>query len=115
MKNTLVVSNKVAAETYREQMMEHLYCDMHHMDVREFASDLERLAEDLKGMLTNHQNTAHLTFKRLFKNGSTMMIVPIDDFQELERWSTSNEEFQIVIVREDGTAIGVVQSVDVMW
>lgn len=113
MKNTALVYAEKLTLNYRLAVMEHLYTDMEYMEPAEFATDLAKLAADLKGM---GSRDAFKTFKELFRTGCTMMLVDADDFEILDKWSENEEDFQLVILREsDDSAVGVIQKDGLCW
>jgi hypothetical protein len=115
-KPTLTITKQTIAENYRNCVLEHLYSDYCSLTIEELAEHLECLASDLKGIMNDVDRAAFTKIRSLFQGGSSMMLLPEDLFDEVEKFHhKTNEDFQILITREDGCAIGVIQSVDVNY
>ena len=115
MKNTLILSVEQLAAYYRENMLAHLSDTQEDTHPTEFGDDLILLGSTLKGMTSVNNEVALGTFRQEFAAGYTMMMVEDKDFNLLEEWSKNDEDFQVVLFREDGSAVGVVKKKDVNW
>ena len=114
-KNTVIVSAEQAATSYNEAMIEHLYHDRKYMAIGEYASDLIRLGEEIKGMLSTSSQVAPGTFRKLFSEGATMMMLESEDFEQLEKWHENGEDFNVVVFRENGDPVGLFTKEHVVW
>jgi hypothetical protein len=115
MKNTLILSVDQLATYYRESMLAHLSDTQEDTNPSEFGEDLILLGSTLKGMTSKNNEVALGTFRQEFAAGYTMMMVADKDFVQLEEWSKTDEDFQVVLFREDGSAVGIVKKKDVNW
>lgn len=105
---TLIVTAETLVKNYRINMMEHLYIDNNEsVDSKEFAVDLQNLGNDILGMLSP---MALSTFRSLFQQGSTMMMLSPDDFDQVEQWNRDHQDFRIAIFKQDGYPVGIVGS-----
>jgi len=115
MKNTLILSVDQLATYYRENMLAHLSDAQEDTHPTEFGDDLILLGSTLKGMTSVNNEVALGTFRQEFAAGYTMMMVEDKDFNLLEEWNKNDEDFQVVLFREDGSAVGIVKKKDVNW
>ena len=112
---TLIVFAEQLVSNFRTNMMEHLYADMEFNDNKTFAQDLIQLGNDVLALLSTNNRDALNAFRNQFKYGSTMMMLDTKDFEQIEAWDKNKEEFRIVIIREDNTAIGLVEQSDINY
>lgn len=115
MKNTLILTVEQLAIYYRESMMAHLSDTQNDLHPREFADELVQLGSTLKGMTSTNNELALGTFRQEFAAGYTMMMMEDKEFDRLEEMSKNDEDFQIALFREDGSAVGIVKKKDVNW
>ena len=116
-RHILVVQAEDLVAQYRSSVMEHLYTDMDsgYTHVKDFALDLRQLSTELLNMLDEDGDTAYRQFREMFKGGSTMMMMPCNDFEQVENWVHKEEPFQIVVLRENGTPVGAFKGEDVNY
>jgi len=114
-KNTLIASAEKMTIRYREAMMDFLNDTQGDQSVEDFARDLLNLSRVLQNLSSKVSNTALIAFKDELAAGYTMMMFDSKEFDQLEAWSAAEEDFQIVIFREDGSPVGVVQKKETNW
>ena len=85
------------------------------MEIREYASDLIRLGEEIKGMLSINSQVAPAMFRKLFSEGATMMMLENKDFEQLEKWHENGEDFNVVVFRQNGDPVGLFTKEQVVW
>lgn len=81
----------------------------------EFADDLIDFASKLKSMCSSNNTLAIGVIRQELKEGYTSMMIPCKEFVQMEKWSENDEDFQLVLFREDGSAVGVIESKDMTW
>ena len=114
MKNTLIVNRDEAVNAYLDSMMEHLRFSREDLYVQEFATDLKQLSEDITRMLSQDLEISREAFRRAFRDGYTMMMLP-EQFDTLEKWSQAGEDFQVVVFTAEGKPVGSFETEAVQW
>lgn len=114
MKNTIIAITETLTENYRESMMEFIECHREDQSMGEHADDLINVARDLQQMSSEDNNMCLRGFKRAFRDGFTMMMLP-HEFDRLETWSRNDEDFRVALFRTDGTAVGIVNKHEISW
>ena len=114
-KNTVIVNQTEAAQNYFDSMMDHLNVSRGDLHFKEFSDDLQSLSTEVSRLMSRNLSVARQQFAELFAIGSTMMLVPSDDFEALEKWSDNEEPFQIAIFTDDGEPIGLFNAAQVTW
>lgn len=114
-KNTLVVNQTEAAQNYFDSMMDHLNMSREDLHFKEFTDDLQTLSAEVSRLMSTDLRVARQQFAELFRMGSTMMLVPSDDFEALEKWSVNDEDFRVVVFTENGEPIGAFGTDQVQW
>lgn len=112
--NTIIATAETLTNNYRDSRMEFLMAHQDDYNMSEFADDLMDIARDLQQMSTCSINEQLTVFRQAFRDGFTMMMMP-EEFDRLETWSRSEQEFRVALFREDGTAIGVIKHTDICW
>jgi hypothetical protein len=115
MKNTLIANAEDMVVRYREAMMDFLNDTQGDQCVEDFADDLMTLAKTLKNLSSPISDVALKAFKSELAAGYTMMMFSNKEFDTLEAWSKDDEDFQIAIFRENGTAVGLVKKSETNW
>ena len=115
MKNTLITYAEKMIIRYREAMMDFLNDTQEDQSVEDFTRVLLDLSRALQNLSSKVSNTALIAFKDELAAGYTMMMFDSKEFDQLEAWSAAGEDFQIVIFREDGSPVGIVQKKETSW
>jgi len=115
MKNTLIVEAEQLVNSYRSVYMEHIYMDMECTSPEDFARDLARLSEEILKFTYKTPEVAWNAFRNCFKDAGTISLLEPEDFEKLEAWYDANEDYQIVILRKDGSPIGAIKKEDISW
>ena len=115
MKNTLITNAEDMICLYREAMMDFLNDTQGDNDFSEFAKDLIDLGKTLIALSSNIPSVALSTFRAELGLGHTIMMFGNKEFDQLEAWNKAEEDFRIVIFREDGSPVGIVEKKDINW
>jgi hypothetical protein len=115
MKNTLILLTDKLVARYLDCMSEHLWDTQDELHPAEFANELIQFGTTLKNLSSSNNDTALNTFRQEFGAGFTMMMVNDEEFNQLEAWSRSKEEFRVALFREDGSAVGIVTDKFLNW
>ena len=113
-KNTLVVNRDEAVNSYLDSMMEHLRFSREDLHIQEFVTDLKQTSEDVSQMLSQDLETSRNAFRRAFRDGYTMMMLP-EQIDTLEKWSRAGEDFQVVVFTAEGKPVGSFVNEEVQW
>lgn len=115
MKNILTLTVEQLTSYYSETMLEQLNAYREDLSPVEFADDLISFASILKNMCSSNNTLAIGVIRQELKAGCTSMMIPCKEFAQIEKWSENNEDFQLVLYREDGSAVGVIESKYFSW
>jgi hypothetical protein len=115
MKNTLTLNVDQLVANYRTTMLEQLNVTQDEIYPEEFGGDLIAFGTTLRGLASLSNMTALNAFRREFEDGFTMMMLEDSDFQQLEEWEKNGEDYQVVLFREDGSALGVIGKEGLTW
>jgi hypothetical protein len=115
MKNTLITNAEDMICLYREAMMDFLNDTQGDNNFSEFAEDLIRLGRTIIKLSSKDPSVALDAFRTELGCGNTMMMFRSNQFDQLEVWSKANEDFRVVIFREDGSPVGIVEKKDINW
>jgi hypothetical protein len=115
MKNTLTLNVDQLITNYRTCMLEHLNETQDEIYPEEFGGDLIAFGTTLRGLASLSNMTALKAFRKEFEDGFTMMMLQFRDFQQLEEWHKNGEDYQVVLFREDGSALGVIGKEGLTW
>jgi len=115
MKNVLVVTAEELISNYITVVMDHLDSDRDFVGLEEFIHEIGDLSGTLKVLSSKCGTEAWVKFKHLFRTGATVMLLSSSDFEQLEKWHEANEDFHIVIFREDETIVGMIKRESITW
>ncbi len=115
MKNVLVVNREMLVNRFRETMMDYFRDVQSDLSPEEFAVDLESFVLRLRNLSSSNLETAFREFKDTFREGFTMMLLDSESFEQLEKWYADEEKFTVVLVQENGQALGVLSQDQVVW
>ena len=115
MKNTLTLNVDQLITNYRSYMLEHLNATQDEIYPEELGGDLIAFGTTLRGLASLSNTTALKAFRKEFEDGFTMMMLEDSDFRQLEEWYKNGEDYQVVLFREDGSAIGVIGKEGLSW
>jgi len=115
MKNIFSALAEDMTVRYQEAMMDFLNDTQGDQSVVDFADDLILLGKRLQGLSSPIPSVALSAFRGELAAGNTMMMFSSADFDRLEAWSKADEDFQIAIFREDGSAVGLLKKSEVNW
>ena len=80
----------------------------------EHEQELSMYFKDLRGLLSPSNHVVRDTLRRLFRDGTTMMMLSPLEFEFLEQASTNNEEF-CVIVKDREDTLCILSMSEVTW
>lgn len=115
MKNVLVLNVEEIAATFRDGMLEFFNTHQEETSIEEFAADISDYASRLKSLVSSDNSICLRALRREFRDGFTTMMLKCEDFDQIEKWADAKEDFHVVICREDGSAVGVLQLDDFNW
>lgn len=113
MKNTLILTAEALVARYRETMLDYLVTSQNDVHPSEFADDIIQLGRTIKSLVSTDVGVAFKAFREEFRGGYTMMFLSSIEFDQIDVWVRDEEDFQIAIFREDGSAVGVLKSDDI--
>ena len=115
MKNVLVVTAEELINNYTTVIMDHLDSDREFIRSEEFIEEVGNLSNTLKVLSSKNGTEAWVKFKYMFSTGETMMLLSGSDFEQLEKWYEANEDFRIIIFREDESVVGMIKKESITW
>jgi hypothetical protein len=112
--NTIIATVESMAQNYHDHMMEFLPIHGEDQHPAEYAADLETFARTYRMMVSsNNADLLHM-FRTTTNEGYTATLLP-DDIEQLERWSRNDEDFRVVLFRESGAPVGIINKTDLSW
>jgi hypothetical protein len=115
MKKSLILNTNLLAINYRENMLQHLFDCQNDDHTAEFGADLIQFGTTLKNFTSPNNSQVLSAFRTEFGAGFTMMMLSDEEFSQLEDWSCKKEDFQLVLFREDGSPVGVINGDYINW
>jgi hypothetical protein len=116
MKNVIIVNQFDLVMNFAAQMQEMLRDNFNDgVVVEEHVKDIENFSRDLSAIASKDSITSGAAFKRLFKDGFTLMIMNPDDFEKIENYDAGDLDYQVAIFDDKGFPVCLIQKADIVW
>jgi hypothetical protein len=98
---------------YISNMLEVINDD--HGSPEDMSFDIINLADDLRQLNNKCTDAAVSAYRRMFRDGFTVQLLPAAIFDQIEALHDSSQEFVLLLNNAQGDHIGVVAGKDINW
>jgi len=110
---TFIFTNHEIAEVYKENFLEILNDTAAEFSSYEIANDAIQFGTTLLCILD--PKSALETIRSRMKDGCTLLMLPLDQKREIEKYGSESKDFRFAIFDEQGNPIGIINEEDINW
>ena len=113
MMKTFIFTNHEIAKAYKENFLEILNDTATEFSSLEIANDAIQFGCTLKSILD--PKCALETIRSRMKDGCTLLMLPLDQKDEIEKYGYESKDFRFAIFDEQGNPIGIINEENIIW